>query len=106
MLRRIPIINTLPAQRFMTALGGQSYRLRVTYVRRTESWYLDVETLEGVALVSGIRLTNGISLLASYVNTSDLPTGILGVMDRQETREDPGRDDLGVRHELVYIEED
>jgi hypothetical protein len=44
-------------------LGGTQYRLTLTWRERTQSWYMDLHTVDDVAIALGRRLSPGLTVL-------------------------------------------
>lgn len=74
-------------------LGGRVYRLRFHYNGRDTAWYMTVADADGTEIVAGIKLIIETSLVGQYPS-EDLPTGLLMVIDPEDTNEDPGRLEL------------
>jgi hypothetical protein len=74
-----------------------------------ESWFFSIG-LSGQTdyLVTGIKALTFRDLLISYKYRSNLPTGILRIIDKEKLFGRPGRYDTGIdkRFNLVYITED
>lgn len=74
-------------------LGGIVFRLRIHYNGRDDSWYVTISDVDDNEIVAGVRLVLDVSLFGQYVS-DDLPTGVLLMIDPEETRTDPTRLDL------------
>lgn len=89
-----------------TALDGRDYLLTFRWSQREGVWRLDLADLDGVAIVSGLVLVVGVSLLRGVVDTRR-PAGELVVIDTSGAQDrDPGFDDLGApgaRFVLAYF---
>lgn len=86
-------------------LDGRSYRLRVRWLPGSRMWLLDVLDVEGVALLTGIPIRVGQSLLRPHVGER-LPGrgfGQIIAVDTSQRGADPERDDLDSRVQLVYV---
>ncbi len=57
----LPFSHEKPADLKVVQLGTTRYGVRLTWRERPASWYLDLETAEGVAVVSGLRVVPGAS---------------------------------------------
>lgn len=104
MPQTLPIPN-LPNWIMDIQLGANAYTLRGLWNESYQSWTLSIATIDGVPLISGMRLVlNWPLLLAS--SDERLPSGELIVVDparRQKT--DPGRNDFEPnRLRLVFVE--
>jgi hypothetical protein len=85
------------------ALEGQLYSFKFSWNTRTETWYLSIATLAGVAVIDGIAITCGVDLLRGSV-VAGRPPGLLfaGPTDGSTVR--PAIDGLGSRVQLYYRE--
>lgn len=86
-------------------LDGRAYRLRVRWLPLVSTWVLDLMDAEGVALLLGIPVRPGQSLLRPHVGER-LPGrgfGQIIAVDTSGRGRDPERDDLGTRVQLVYV---
>ena len=95
------ILATFPAEPDTTqtvTLGDAQYRVRLYYRPRLESWYVDIFTLDGVALARGRRVSPGWDLLTGLLG--GLPSGHLLI-----SGDDPyDRFMLGERVRLTWYE--
>jgi hypothetical protein len=87
----------LPAHVQTVTLDGVQFRLRLTWRRRCQAWYLDLWTLAGTALALGRRLSPGWMPLLGLV-LEDGPDGYLLVRGEDGYT----RDQLGEDVQLVY----
>jgi hypothetical protein len=93
-----------------TRLEGVEYSLRFAHNSRSDSWTLDVEAIGGndqqnVPIITGIKIFIGNDLLR-YASHPDLkPPGKLIALSSDGTRRAPGRDELGTRVRLYYLDE-
>ena len=97
----------------ITSLDGSDFILRFLFNQREAKWYLDIADKDGVAIVNGIKIVVGISLLRK-VTDARRPPGLLTAMDTtvrdiedfaagdQSLQIDPGLNDLGAGVILIY----
>lgn len=72
------------------------------YVRASGSWFMDLLDSTGtVQILSGLRLVASWPL--GKANTGRMPPGLFVVQDTEGKGDDPGFDDLGARHRLIYF---
>jgi len=92
---------------FEVDLDERSYIFQLYWNTRANGWFLSLLDLEGVPLVSGIRLTAGVAPLTWFVNTDNGILGRLYVHDTSGAHADPGRYDLAPdgRCVLIYFEQ-
>ncbi len=102
MTYEIPIRGDLASQSLTVALDGVLYQLALRWNERAESWSMDLFTVDGEALLLGVRLVPAWNLLWRGTDTR-LPAGSLVLHDRTGANEPPGPDDLGARHTLLYL---
>ena len=85
-------------------LDGADYLLRFMWCERERRWYMDLETLDGTALATAIKVVADRNLFERL--TDDVrPMGELWSVDRTGTGGDPDLRDLGSRVVLYYIDE-
>lgn len=92
-----------------TQLEGVDYSLRYCHNSRTNSWTLDIAAIGGndqepVPIVTGVKLFIGNNLLR-YASSELKPRGILLALSSDGSRKAPGKDELGSRVRLYYLEE-
>lgn len=93
----------VPFYSFEVDLEDRSYAFELRWNERDAGWYLSVSSPDGTSLVSGRRVSVGASLLGESANEA-LPPGTLIAIDTTDSDTDPGRDELGSRVVLIYIE--
>jgi hypothetical protein len=94
-----------PNYRQRTVLDGVPYLLDFRWSQREERWYLDLRNAAGDLLAGAIKLVVNYPLLASRRGARDeMPPGDLRVVDGRESPADPGLDELGDTHQLVYTD--
>jgi hypothetical protein len=79
-----------PAFRFRTRLEGEFWAFRLVWNTRVHAWFLDVISADGVDLVTGLRIAEGLDLLGAFSDTT-LPPGQLFVVDDSGLHRDPPR---------------
>lgn len=97
----IPLKASNASYQVETVLDGTSYILTVRWNFRESSWYLHIETTDGVVVVGSRKLVPGSRLLRYVVGTAR-PPGELVLVDTMDAGGTPGFDDLGARYVLVY----
>lgn len=93
-----------PSSHQVVSLDGVSIGLRLWWNARGQRWILDVEDAQGEAIASGLGLVTGVSLLARFGVRDDLPPGALIAVDTSGAGAPPGRDDLGGRVRVYYLD--
>lgn len=94
----IPLRSDLYAYTFTVALDGVEVRLSLRWSEGCGAWYADLDTADGIRLVSGSRLTPGAPLFCT-TEAPSLPSGAFVV-----TGDDPyQRDSLGVGVALWWV---
>lgn len=84
-------------------LGGRTYTLRCLWNDRARCWHLDVATVDGTPIVTGVRLVTAFPLLQRCVH-ADRPAGDLVLLDLLGQGGVPTSADLGTRFALFYVE--
>lgn len=103
MALEIPLDPELPAYEFTIDLDGRVYRLGFAWNARAGAWSMDLGTEAGEPLVMGLKVVANWPLLDRYADPR-LPPGVLMSVDTSGDGIDPGRDDLGDRVRIVYLE--
>lgn len=99
----LPANSDAPYYDFDVDLEGSSYTFEFYWNARSAAWFLTVYDATGDAIVAGRRVVLGVPLFGRSVDTR-LPPGFLIAIDTGTTEEDPGRNDLGTRVVIVYVE--
>lgn len=92
---------------FEVDLDDRSFRFQLYWNERASGWFISMFDTEGVAVVSGIRLTAGVCPMGWFVDVSKSIQGRLYVHDTSGQFRDPGRYDLAPdgRCVLIYFEQ-
>lgn len=101
---RFPRVSTGRRLLMRTPLNGTTYTLEWLFNARAQTWTLHFRDANNDPILSGIAVRADYPLL---VRTSDTrrPLGQLYVLDTSGQGQDPGPNDLGARHQLVYDDE-
>jgi hypothetical protein len=97
-----PSTTDRTGMRFRVRLEATVIALRLNFNTRARSWTLDLEAEDGSPIVRGLRLVEGVDLLAPFRYDGRLPPGQLFVRDTSGAHRDPGRDDLRADVRIVY----
>jgi hypothetical protein len=101
----IPVFETFAKHKYTARLetAGLEYLLAFTWHPRAASWYLDLSTADGEAIVLGKRVVAEWDLLVRTKNPLR-PRGVLLVTDTSGEGVDPVfQEDLGNRVRIVFI---
>jgi len=96
-----PDRSTAPAIRWKSVLEGSTYQFLLTYLDRYDAWQLQIALTDGTIILDGERVTEGVDILAPYVDAR-LPPGELRCVDTLGLGADPTRLDWRERHILTY----
>ncbi len=99
----LPVDASAPHYDVQVVLEGATYLLELRWNERSTAWSLSISDVAGKLLVAGRRVVLGANLLGRSADAR-LPPGILVAVDSSGTDQEAGRDDLGGRVQLVYIE--
>jgi hypothetical protein len=99
----LPVTADAPHYRFTCSLEGKSYGFELRWNGRSGAWFLTVSDVDGNVLAAGRRVVIGAELLGRSANAA-LPPGSLFAYDTSNSNRDAGRDDLGGRVKVVYVE--
>lgn len=106
-LTKIPLDPARGKQTFITTLGATRFRFRFRYLRRPESWYMDLLTVDDVTLLSGVRVDVNTRTLRQYRSHAGFPDGEVVLVDLQDQNDKPDRDEIvSERRLLVFIDGD
>jgi hypothetical protein len=97
-----------PYQKQRTLLSGVPFEVYWAFNTRTESWTISLSAIgdaeeEPTPVLNGAKLFIGYDLLRRCRHEKR-PPGELYVISADGTRLHPGRDDLGVRCNVIYLE--
>lgn len=110
----VPVTN-YPDQTFRIALDGVTFAARVWWSQFDDAakalvgddiegqWYLDLLSNDGTIALYGMALVTGCDMLEPYAFDG---LGGLWLVDVEGKLRDPGLDDLGVQHQLIYVPRD
>ncbi len=96
-----PEKSDAPVISWRSRLDGVVYRFKLSYRERYDCWDLQVATSTGEVVIDGIRVTEGVPLLDTWMD-SRLPPGDLTCIDSQNLGAHPTRNDWKERHYLRY----
>jgi hypothetical protein len=88
---------------FICALDQSDYALTFRWSDRGSAWYMDITDTAGDLLLSGVRLSLGVGLLSRFSDYR-LPAGEFITLDTSGQGVEAGRQDLGSRVRLYYVE--
>lgn len=101
-VRQIPVQN-YPDVTQQCELQGETYSLRLRWNEREAAWHLDLHTLDGEPIASGVRLVTSFPLLRRNLHPSR-PPGDLYVLDNKGLDAELTLQEFGTRFTLVYVE--
>jgi hypothetical protein len=99
----LPVTAEAHAYEFSCTLEGRTYSFEFIWNDRSGAWFLTIRDTDGNDLAAGRRVVLGANLLGRSSNAA-LPPGVLLAVDTSRTDTEAGRDDLGARVKIVYIE--
>ncbi len=99
----LPVDASAPHYDVQVVLEGATYLLELRWNERSSCWSLSIQDAAGEQLVSGRRIVLGANLLGRSADPR-LPPGAIVAVDSSGTDQEAGRDDLGGRVQLFYIE--
>jgi hypothetical protein len=99
----LPVTPEAPRYEFSCTLEGRTFSFEFAWNERSEAWFLTVRDADGVDLAAGRRVVLGANLLGRSASAA-LPPGMLLAVDTSGANTDTGRDDLGSRVKIVYVE--
>lgn len=97
----IPVESTANFFDLQVSLEDVVYTLEFRWNVRASAWFMNILDAEGENMIrAGLRLVANFPLVP--YTAVRVPPGVLALVDTSGANEDPGRDDLGVRHQLFY----
>lgn len=99
----LPLDAVAPHYDVQVVLEGATYLFELRWNERSSAWFLSIHDGVGEVLTAGRRVVLGADLLGRSVDAR-LPPGTLVAVDSSGADQEAGRDDLGSRVQLVYIE--
>jgi hypothetical protein len=99
----LPADSADPSYAFEVELEGSLYRFELHWNDRDGAWFLSLYDATETLLVAGRKVVLGANLLGKSAEPA-LPPGLLLILDTSGANADPGRDDLGERCPLIYVE--
>jgi hypothetical protein len=99
----LAVVSDAPHYDFSSTLEGKLLTFELRWNERSGAWFLSLFDDTGAAIFSGRRVVLGADLLGRS-SDSRLPPGMLIAYDASGADLDAGRNDLGSRVQLLYIE--
>lgn len=99
----IPIRTDVPAYKFQITLEKSVFTLHFHYNSRAERWFMDINDVDDVEIVSGIALLYGLPLVDRYKDER-LPLGRFIILDETGEKRNPTRSGFGTDFKLLYRE--
>ena len=100
-LLELPVNSEFFAYSFVTTLDNFVYTFDFRFNPRMNKWLMSILDVDENPLVYGIPLIFGINLVRNFVG-ENVPRGTLFIFDSTGNKSDPGADDLGATHKLLY----
>lgn len=99
----LPATSDAPHYDFSATLEGKLLTFELRWNERSGSWFLSLFDAAGAVIFSGRRVVLGTNLLG---RSSDerLPPGQLLAFDTSGANLEAGRNDLGIRVQILYAE--
>lgn len=101
-MEQLPIKSDSPAFKRSYRLDGIVIQLAFQWSDRRQLWTVDVLTDESQPILAGRVLVAGRALFLRARDPA-LPPGELILIDTHDEGATPGRNDLGDRHQLIYV---
>lgn len=106
-LYTLPVRPSIPAQSFGVVLDGRRYRVSLDWIGRIGRWSIDLVREGGEPVFLGRILATGADLLRQFQAQTDVPVGVLVLVDRSGASREATLDTLGRPdgHSLVFVAE-
>ena len=100
----VPLDASSSAYSVRCQLAGEDFQFDVNWNERDSSWYFSLSDGEATPILSGVKIVPGHDFLRYCPEIERKPRGVLVALDTstQETR--PGRDELGDRVIVLFLE--
>lgn len=99
----IPVARQNPSQSQITTLDGRRYSIRLEWIGRIGRWAIDLSTESGTAILRCKVAALRSDLLRQVRHRTDVPPGILVMVDTLNQDAEAGLSTLGARHQLAYF---
>jgi len=99
----IPTDATAASYSEVVTLGGSDFNLTFNWNEREGFWYMDIADAASEPILSGLKIVADWDLTSRFTD-SRLPDGRIITIDQTGGGADPGRDDLGGRVLLIFVE--
>jgi len=99
----LPVNSDSASYTFKVDIEGSTYGFELAYNSRSDRWSMTILNVDGNIILAGISLLANRDLIGRFRNL-DLPPGRFVCQDTQGENLSPGRDDLGGRVKLLYVE--
>lgn len=83
-------------------LEGRRFNFKMEWTSRLGFWTLDILDVSRNDLVLGLRMVNGMDLIAPFSHLEAFPSGQLFVEDGGGLYREPGRTSFASSHHLIY----
>lgn len=105
---RIIKVPDAPESVQIVALGGQEYKLRLTFNTADKHWRLDIQDLDGNTIIAGLKVMPNQNLTWRYSYIEGMPTGDICCLRQKNNFDDVGRYNLGddKAYALAYMTRD
>ena len=100
----VPLTIDFDDYSFAIDLDGTTYQLTLRWNGRAEKWFISLELQDGTEVI-GMRPVIADWPPFARFRGPNIPLGELLFVDTSRSNTDPGRNDLGERVILVYLEE-
>ena len=103
MLYEIPL-QTSAYYTITVDLDNETFNLVFRFNGRESAWYMDICQVDNSVIAGGIKVVPNIDLSGRFRAVGS-PKGSLMALGESEMADKPGRDDLGTRVKLYYLDE-
>ena len=92
-----------PMYEYLAVLGGRTFRYRLRWMDRPESWYLTLWDSQEQLLLDGQRVQVDWAPLWRFAG-EEWPPGLLMLIDTEDLGEECSYEDMGRRCQLIYAD--
>ncbi len=97
----LPVFQDGARFQFACELETITYTFTFRWNERDSAWFMDMGDGAGTPIVTGIKVSLNLDLLAQ-TRATGLPTGLLMAFDTSDTDTEAGFADLGLRVKIYY----
>lgn len=104
MIYELPIASDTAFFSSSYDLDGTTYRLTFRWNVREEAWYMDIATFDDTLIAGGLKMVTNQDISRRF-RAKGAPKGAIFILGESIYADKPGRNDLGKRVKILYLDE-